>query len=203
LEDATVSEATHTLPPLAGAELDEAIAEYVAERCAPPDVTLLLAAAARQGTAQRLARGAERVRLIRLARRGKYRTAMTDYYPGVPHVTTASVKRSITRAYAHLLVVTATTNGAHSPTSLHRVKRAADFGNIIRHVGPTSEGRRRLVAYQRDEFNAWRRGRRPRLQELIGPDNHMVVLRGRHAPLPEGNPLENQHDNHVHEGFFS
>jgi hypothetical protein len=37
--------------------------------------------------------------------------------------------------------------------------------------------------------------------ELIGPDNNLIVLRGRHARLPEGSPLENQHDNHVHQGW--
>lgn len=115
-------------------------------------------------------------------------------------------RRAARRACASWLVVTSTTDGVHAPGSYHNpvggYGRAGDFGVPDRFVG-TSEGRRRLVAYQRKEFNAWKRGKRPNMVELIGPDNYMVVLRGVHSPLSEGSGLENQHDNHVHQAFTS
>lgn len=128
---------------------------------------------------------------------------MFAYY-GKSHRVNRGCRRAARRANAAWLVVTSTTDGAHAPGSFHNpiggVGRAVDFG-LPAHLVGTAKGRRMLVRYQRKEFNAWRRGRRPALVELIGPDNNMIVLRGRHAPLPEGNPLENQHDNHVHEAF--
>lgn len=39
------------------------------------------------------------------------------------------------------------------------------------------------------------------LVELIGPTNTLVVLRDVETDLAEGTPLENQHDNHVHEAY--
>lgn len=195
----------HLLPPLKGAELDEAVAEAAENlrHCLDADETEQFEEKApRRFSATRLVRGAARIRLIRLARKGRYSHWMLHYYGGIPHDVSDSVKRAVRRGYAHLLVVTATRNGVHSATSLHKFGRAVDLGNILKHVGPTAEGRRRLVHHQRIEFEEWRRGDRPHLQELIGPDNRMIVLRGRWAPLPEGNPLENQHDNHVHEGFW-
>jgi hypothetical protein len=39
------------------------------------------------------------------------------------------------------------------------------------------------------------------LVELIGPTNTLIVLRDVETDLAEGTPLENQHDNHVHEAY--
>lgn len=110
------------------------------------------------------------------------------------------------RMNAFWMVVTSTTDGVHSPGSYHNivggVGRAID-GGLPSHLIGTTQGRNRLVAYQRHEFVEWRRGKRPGMVELIGPDNNLIVLRGVHSPLGEGSPLENQHDNHVHQAFLS
>ncbi len=52
--------------------------------------------------------------------------------------------------------------------------------------------------FQAAEF---RRRRRTRVVELIGPNTRRTVLRGQVARLSEGSPLEQQHDNHVHGAF--
>lgn len=139
------------------------------------------------------------------AARGTFDERMFDYYGGIPHKVIARAKRAVRRAYARGLVVTATTNGKHAPGSFHNpdaegLGHAVDFGLIEKEIG-TDQGRRRLVNFQRSEYQEWAAGNRPGLVELIGPDNTLIVLRGKRATLPEGSPLENQHDNHVHEGW--
>lgn len=131
------------------------------------------------------------------ARQGHFAYRMFDYYAGVPRITNGHIHIAVRRAYARGLVVTATTNGGHATNSYHYRKLAADFGLIPKEIG-TKKGHSRLVGFQRQEFQAWQRGERPNIVELIGPDNNMVVLRGRHSPLAEGSALENEHDNHVH-----
>jgi hypothetical protein len=136
--------------------------------------------------------------------RGKYDRRIFDYYRKSDNVIERA-KKGARRAYAHGLVITSTTDGRHAPGSLHNPDtfgrgHAVDLGLIESEIG-TDRGRRRMVTFQREEFEAWKRGDRPQLQELIGPDNNLTVLRGIHAPLPDGHPLENQHDNHVHLGW--
>lgn len=134
------------------------------------------------------------------AARGAFDDRMFHYYPNISHNVVDGCKRAVRRAYAAGLVVTSTTGGVHSPTSLHPSGHAVDLGLIESLIG-TPAGRNMMVRYQRTEFDAWRAGKRPNMIELIGPDNNLIVLRGRHQALPEGSPLENQHDNHVHQGF--
>ncbi len=136
------------------------------------------------------------------AARGVFDPRMFHYYSGIPENVVEHAKRAVRRAYAAGLVVTATRNGTHSKTSLHSSGRATDFGLIESEIG-TEQGRRRLVNFQHAEYLEWAAGHRPNLQELIGPDNTLIVLRGKRVTLPEGSPLENQHDNHVHMGWSS
>lgn len=124
-------------------------------------------------------------------RLGWWDPRMHRYY-GVDTGVNKHVKRAIARGYAAGLVPTSTTGGKHSPTSMHYGGDAVDLGCR------SGEPVRRKVRFQRREFNAWSRGERPGLVELIGPDNNAIVLGGKHSPLPEGNSLENQHDDHVH-----
>lgn len=190
------------LTPLSGDELDEAIREATAQACAVATAAVEQAG----GPALRLGREALRLRLIRKARRGRYDRRMCRYW-GVDPEVNFGCRHAIRRAYAMLLVPTSTRRWPAGTGSYHNARErdgdglAVDHGNIARHVGPTAEGRRRLVAYQRKEFEAWKRGDRPFMVELIGPDNNMVVLRGRWAPLPEGSQLEQMHDNHDHQAF--
>lgn len=130
---------------------------------------------------------------------GSFDDRMFDYYD-VPHVDNAAVRRAVRRGYAAGLVVTSTTNGRHAPGSYHYLGDAVDQGLIPGEIG-TAKGRRRLVRFQRAEIARWRRGRLTRLLELIGPDNEAVILRGGETDLVDGTPLENEHDNHVHEAY--
>lgn len=151
----------------------------------------------------RLPRDILRLRLVRKARKGHYDSRMFAYY-GKSSSVTDGCKRAVRRAYAHWLIPTSTTGGVHAPGSYHNpvngIGRAVDLGVHPSKIG-TAKGRRLLVRQQRREFKDWRKGKRPNLRELIGPDNNMIVLRGVHSPLADGSPLENQHDNHVHEAF--
>jgi len=55
-----------------------------------------------------------------------------------------------------------------------------------------------MARFQRSEF---KRRARTHPVELIGPVNGQVVLSGVATVLLEGQPLEEQHDNHVHGAF--
>ena len=160
------------------------------------------------GFASRISRGLLRMRMIRKARRGKYDRRMFAYW-GVDWRVNRGCRGAVRRGMAGLLVPTSsrrwpvcTSCSYHQRRNRRDRGKAVDLGNIAQHVGPTAEGRRRLVRYQKAEFAAWRRGDRPHMIELIGPDNHAIVLGGRHVPLGEGGPLETQHDNHVHQAFL-
>lgn len=132
------------------------------------------------------------------AKSGKWDDRYALYHDVPTHVTPA-VKRFITRGFAEGLVPTATTNGVHAAHSYHKFRpgRAADLGVRRDEVG-TAKGRKRMVRFQTAEFR--RRGRTKPI-ELIGPHNNLIILKGRHQPLPEHAPLEDQHDNHVHGAF--
>lgn len=118
------------------------------------------------------------------------------FFNGHPRNVTLAVRRVIVRGVNHGLVVTATTDGLHSATSFHHTKpgKAVDLGVEPKLAG-TPEARKREVAFQR--FLLKRFGARAFL-ELFGPDNAANVKNGVQFTLPEGAPLENQHDNHVH-----
>lgn len=135
---------------------------------------------------------------LRLFLRAKGRLGRWDArmhaYTGVATNVNPRVKKAIARGYGAGLVPTSTTGGRHSATSMHYGGDAVDLGT---RSGDPAWWKAR---FQRSEFRAWRRGRRPGLRELIGPDNSNTVLGGRYSPLPEGNSLENQHDDHVHIG---
>jgi hypothetical protein len=107
------------------------------------------------------------------------------------------VKKAITRAYAKDLVPTATTNGVHAPMSLHSIGHAVDIG--CRNPADPKQ-RANLLRFQRGEH--WRaQTGRVKYQEILGPINSLVVLRGKFTDLSEGSALEEQHDNHVHVAF--
>jgi GH25 family lysozyme M1 (1,4-beta-N-acetylmuramidase) len=137
-----------------------------------------------------------RVMLVCKARLGRYDERYHLFF-GPPTDVTEDVKRFITRAYARGLVPTSTTNGVHAPGSFHGRHRAADIGLRSDLVG-TAKGLRRMERFQRAEF-----ARRARTHpvELIGPVNGQIVLGGVATALGEGQPLEEQHDNHVHGAF--
>jgi hypothetical protein len=103
-------------------------------------------------------------------------------------------KRFAVRGIARGLWVTSTTDGQHSANSLHGDGRAVDLGLHPREIG-TARGLRRMSNFQIAE---WKRGGHT---ELIGPVNRLTRLRGKPYPLPEGSPLENAHDNHVHGSY--
>lgn len=139
-----------------------------------------------------------RVYLTLKAKAGRYDRRMLGYY-GVPHISSRGCQQAICRAYAAGLVPTATTNGGHAPSSYHYQGKAVDFG-LRRLLVGTHEGATRLVTFQRKEM--WRRDHgKIHPVELIGPTNALAVLRGHKTALQEGTPLEQQHDNHVHEAY--
>lgn len=130
---------------------------------------------------------------------------MCSYY-GVSANVNDACKRAIVRGYARGLVPTSTTRpvGAssyHSQRNAQGEGMAVDLGVVEYEVGPTAAGRRRMVEHQRAEHRLYARGELDRMVELIGPDNHAIVLRDRQTDLGEGTPLETQHDNHVHEAY--
>jgi hypothetical protein len=110
-------------------------------------------------------------------------------------------KRAIVRGVRAGLVVTATTDGDHSATSLHYPRNTAsglgeavDFG-----VKPSDLGSPAAIArrerFQREEFA---RGV-GNYRELFGPSNSHNAKNGAPLALVEGTDLEQAHDNHVHE----
>jgi hypothetical protein len=120
---------------------------------------------------------------------------------GHPGNITEECKRAIVRGVRAGLVVTATTDGNHSATSLHYPRNtrsglgeAVDFGLKPADLGnPTAVARRE--AFQRAEF-----ARGPaNYRELFGPSNVHNAKNGVHINLIEGTDLEQAHDNHVHE----
>lgn len=140
--------------------------------------------------------------LLAKAKLGRFDARMCGYY-GPPANVNAACKRFICRMFVAGLVPTFTTNGKHSPTSYHPRGMAVDAG-LRRELVGTTRGRKRLVEFQRREHAAFHAGRRPRMLELIGPENTLVVLRGRETDLVEGSALEQQHDGrnaHVHGAF--
>lgn len=132
------------------------------------------------------------------ARLGRYDARMLGYY-NVPQIDSPGCRKAICRAYAAGLVPTATTNGTHATHSFHKLRRAVDFG-VRRELVGTAKGQARLVKFQRKELWRATRGKIDPI-ELIGPTNDQVILVGRRTSLPEGSPLEQQHDNHVHEAY--
>lgn len=152
-----------------------------------------------------VSRAYARMLLIRKAKRGIWDPRMCSIHGCDPRVN-LGCRRFITRGYAAKLIPTSTLRFPVGGGSYHQARNeegqgmAADLGVVPALVG-TKTHRRRLVEFQRAEFEAWEKGERPRLVELIGPGNQRVVLRGKHVPLVEGTALENQHDNHCHGAF--
>jgi hypothetical protein len=133
------------------------------------------------------------------ARLGRFDERMCHYYQ-VNTAVNAGCRSAICRGYAAGLVPTSTTGGQHATGSYHYRHMAVDFG-LRRDLVGTAKGMTMLKTFQRKEHWRHRVGKLPHLVELIGPDNGLVVLRGRETNLIEGTPLETQHDNHVHEAY--
>ena len=191
--------------PISGHDLDVAIAGVLGREGLTCQGTAANVAA--PSFIGRLTREQLHRRMVRKAQRGEYDVRMHAYWGTDPKIN-YYCRQAVVRGTAAGLVPTSTRRYPVCETcSYHRQRndigegRAVDLGVVARHVGPTPEGRRQLIAYQREEFTQWRQGHRPNMVELIGPDNRLVVLRWRWAPLPNGSALENQHDNHVHQAF--
>lgn len=122
----------------------------------------------------------------------KFSRSMLNGHPGNIGL---ALRRIIVRAHNHNLIVTATSDGHHSPTSFHYTKplaRAVDLGH--RQPG-TAKARADLVAFQKFLIREFGEGA---FLELFGPDNAFAVKNGRRITLDEGSALETLHDNHVH-----
>lgn len=131
---------------------------------------------------------------VRLAREAKQRlvkelkAAKKPDFNGCPQNVTDAIKRVILHANHAGLYVTATTNGAHAPTSYHYSGRAVDVAAPMNAAGIT-----RMANFQREL------AKEPgRYAEVFGPVNDACVKNGSRLTLAEGTALENQHDNHVH-----
>lgn len=135
------------------------------------------------------------------ARRGVWDDRYCMNASGGPGVT-PKLRKAIMRATAAGLRCSSTKRFPVGGGSWHQARdergrgRAADLGLPPSLIG-TSKGRDRLVAFQKAELARFRHSR-PRWQEVIGPDNRAIVLKGAETDLVEGTFLENQHDNHVH-----
>lgn len=129
----------------------------------------------------------------------RYDHRMFSYYGKSSNVN-KGCRDAAMRMNGAFLVVTSTTDGVHAPNSYHSRGMAVDGGLIERLIG-TKTGLDRLVKYQRQEFRAWQKGKRPHLVELLGPDNNACVLAGHKTTLVAGSALEIQHNNHVHQAF--
>ncbi len=140
------------------------------------------------------------------ARLGMFDERMCGFFRVDPKVN-AGCRAAICRAYAAGLVPTSTTGGQHAPGSFHKQNNArgeglaVDIGLRSDLVG-TPAGANRLATFQRKEHWRFHNGKlKHDLVELIGPTNTLAVLRDVETDLVEGTPLENQHDNHVHEAY--
>jgi hypothetical protein len=132
-----------------------------------------------------------RVYLISKARLGRWDERYLLHF-GVTGDVNRDIKRFFTRAFAAGLVPTS--GRRNDPGSYHNDGNAGDAGLRSELIG-TAEGEARLRRFHAAEYD--RRGR-TRPIELIGPINDRQVLGGADVALPEGAPLEDQHDNHVH-----
>ena len=141
----------------------------------------------------------------RAASRGAYRSRLRAKYKAPATATTSSVAKLlgghqppraaalwpiIRKAGGYGLVVTATTDGQHAPTSFHYSGKAVDFG-VVGSLAGTPEHMRRLKAFQEAMFKE-----APHLLELFGPIANHAVKNGR--PTTISGPLLQQHLNHVH-----
>lgn len=140
------------------------------------------------------------------ARLGMFDKRMCGFF-GVDSKVNAGCRAAICRAYAAGLVPTSTTGGQHAPGSFHKQKNARGEGLAVdiglrSHLVGTASGANRLARFQRKEHWRFHNGKlKHDLVELIGPTNTLAVLRDIETDLAEGTPLENQHDNHVHEAY--
>jgi hypothetical protein len=146
---------------------------------------------ARRSYLQTRSERALRVYLISKARLGRWDDRYLLHF-GVNGDVNRDIERFFTRAFAAGLVPTS--GRRNDPRSHHHDGNAGDVG-LRREIIGTAEGAARLRRFHAAEYN--RRGRTNPI-ELIGPINDRQVLGGVDAALPEGAPLENQHDNHVH-----
>jgi hypothetical protein len=97
------------------------------------------------------------------------------------------LKRVVRYALRHYNVyVTSTTGGSHSPTSYHYSGRAVDIG------ADSQVEKNRCHAGLLKRFGA------PYFTELFGPNNKQFVKNGVRYSIADGDPLETQHDNHIH-----
>ncbi len=147
-----------------------------------------------------------RLYLILKARTGVWDARYCRHY-NVSTAVNLACKKFIIRSYAKGLVPTSTarpvgTPSYHSRRDSNGDALAVDMGLVRKEIG-TRRGRRRMVAVQRSEYSAFLVGKRPRMIELIGPDNKAVVLRGTQSTLDEGSALETAHDNHLHAAFLT
>jgi hypothetical protein len=138
----------------------------------------------------------------RAAGRGAYRARLRAKYKAPPHASVSSLLGShrrpksaallkvIAEAAKFGLVVTATTDGQHAPTSFHYSGHAVDFG-VVGSLAGTPEHMRRLKAFQLAMFK-----QAPHLLELFGPIADHAVKNGRQTTI--SGPLLQQHLNHVH-----
>ena len=135
----------------------------------------------------------------RAAGRGEYRARLRAKYKAPPVARllgnhqppkSAALMKVIAEAGAFGLIVTATTDGQHSATSLHYSGHAVDFG-VVAALAGTPEHARRLKAFQLAMFK-----QAPHLLELFGPIADHAVKNGR--PTTISGPLLQQHLNHVH-----
>lgn len=135
---------------------------------------------------------------------GRWDKRYCAYHDVSPNVN-RGCRKFIMRGFVRGMVPTSTLRFPVGAGSYHNARnvygrgKAVDLGRRS-HVSPAA-AQRRQARFQRSEFRAWSRGKRANMLELIGPDNYHTVLNGRHAPLPEGAALENQHDNHVHGAY--
>jgi hypothetical protein len=116
---------------------------------------------------------------------------------GCPGNITRGCKRYIVRGVNAGLSVTATTNGTHAATSYHRpiFGPRRNKGKAVDMAAPMdAHGIALMRHFQRREEER----RHLRYLELLGPINSRFVKNGRRYTIAEHNPLEDQHDNHVH-----